>query len=63
MSDADELAALKKQIAELKQRIDPEPRPRSNHAPVDTPKERVSPERYARFNQRSAGSLNEPASR
>jgi len=35
MSDDDELAKLKKEIADLKQRIDPPPRPRSNYAPKD----------------------------
>ena len=30
-----ELENLKKQVAELRQRIDPEPRQRSNHQPYD----------------------------
>src|SRR5262245_40296442 len=35
MSDDDELSKLKKEIADLKQRIDPPPTPRSNYAPYD----------------------------
>src|SRR5262245_25797071 len=35
MSDDNELSKLKKEIAELKDRIDPPPKPQSNYAPYD----------------------------
>lgn len=35
MSDESELSKLKKQVAELKDQINPPPRPRSNYAPHD----------------------------
>jgi hypothetical protein len=58
MSDDNELAKLKKEIADLKQRIDPPPRPPSTYQPPDyTANASMSPDTMREFGKAAGGGV------